>query len=195
MFFQFILFVFLITQYSYSQVDVVYSDLVWSDEFNINGPINSTNWFQQTQLPNGVSWNNGEVQHYTNRIQNSYVDAGLLNIVAIKESFTDQGITKEYTSARLNSKFAFRYGRVDVRAKLPIAAGTWPAIWLLGKNINEDGAYFDATYGTTNWPACGEIDMMEHGIFQSQPVNYIQSTLHTPSSFGNSVNNGDQFIE
>ena len=188
--FQFFLFLLLLSQYGYSQVDVVYSDLVWSDEFDTNGPINSTNWFQQTQLPSGGSWFSGEVQHYTNRIENSSVNAGLLNIVAIKEIFTDQGYTKQYTSARLNSKFAFKYGRVDVRAKVPIGSGTWPAIWMLGKNINEDGAYFDATYGTTNWPACGEIDIMEHGIFPSQNVNYIQGTLHTPSSFGNSVNNG-----
>ncbi|MDN3677276.1 family 16 glycosylhydrolase [Flavobacterium paronense] len=181
---------FLVTQYTFSQVDVVYNNLVWSDEFDTNGPINSNNWFQQTQLPSGGSWFSNEVQHYTNRIQNSYVNGGFLNIVAIKENFTDQGYTKEYTSARLNSKFAFKYGRVDVRAKVPIDAGTWPAIWMLGKNINEDGAFFDATYGTTNWPACGEIDIMEHGIFPSQPVNYIQGTLHTPSSFGNSMNNG-----
>lgn len=187
-----IIFIFflLITHYGYSQVDVIYNDLVWSDEFDANGAVNSTKWFHQTQLPNGVSWNNGEVQHYTNRVVNSYADAGFLNIVAKKETFTDQGETKQYTSARLNSKFAFKYGRVDVRAKLPIGAGTWPAIWLLGKNINEDGAYFDSAFGTTNWPACGEIDMMEHGIFPSQSVNYIQSTMHTPSSYGNSVNNG-----
>ena len=184
------IFFFIVTQHCFSQVDVVYSDLVWSDEFDTNGEINSTNWFHQTQLPAGGSWNNGEVQHYTNQITNSFVDGGLLNIVAIKENYTDQGITKAYTSARLNSKFSFKYGRVDVRAKLPIDAGTWPAIWLLGKNINENGGYFDATYGTTNWPACGEIDIMEHGIFPSQSINYIQSTLHTPSSYGNSVNNG-----
>lgn len=188
--FRFLFFCLLICQFTFAQVDVVYNDLVWSDEFDANGAVNSNNWFHQTQLPNGVSWNNGEVQHYTNRLVNSYVDAGYLNIVAKKETFTDQGQTKDYTSARLNSKFAFKYGRVDVRAKLPIGAGTWPAIWLLGKNINEDGAYFDADFGTTNWPACGEIDIMEHGIFPSQNINYIQSTLHTPSSYGNSVNNG-----
>jgi beta-glucanase (GH16 family) len=99
-------------------------------------------------------------------------------------------VTKDYTSARLNSKFAFTYGRIDVRAKLPITAGTWPAIWMLGKNVNETGAFFASNYGTTSWPACGEIDIMEHGIFPSQSINYVQSTLHTPSSFGNSVNNG-----
>ena len=183
-------FLFLIGQGCFAQVDVIYKDLVWSDEFNTNGAVDANNWFHQTQLPNGSSWNNGEVQHYTNSTTNSFVDGGYLHIVAKKESFTDQGVTKDYTSARLNSKFAFTYGRVDVRAKLPIAAGTWPAIWMLGKNVNETGAYFASNYGTTSWPACGEIDIMEHGIFPSQSINYVQSTLHTPSSFGNSVNNG-----
>jgi beta-glucanase (GH16 family) len=178
------------TQFSFSQVDVVYNDLVWSDEFDSNGPVNTTNWFHQTQLPEGGSWFNGEVQHYTNLPANSFVDAGMLNIVAKKENYTDQGETKQYTSARLNSKFAFKYGRIDVKVKLPIASGTWPAIWMLGKNVNEDGGYFDAAYGTVAWPACGEIDIMEHGIFPSQSINYVQSTLHTPSSNGNSVNNG-----
>jgi beta-glucanase (GH16 family) len=180
----------LISQFCFSQVDVIYNDLVWSDEFSTNGAVNSSNWFHQTQLPAGGSWFNNEVQHYTNQLTNSFVNGGFLNIVAKKEPYTDQGITKQYTSARLNSKFAFKYGRVDVRAKLPIDSGTWPAIWMLGKNVNEDGAYFDATYGTVDWPACGEIDIMEHGITPSQPINYIQSALHTPSSFGNTTNIG-----
>jgi beta-glucanase (GH16 family) len=177
-------------QFGFSQVDVVYNNLVWSDEFDINGPVNSSNWFHQTQLPAGGSWFNGEVQHYTNQLTNSSVNGGFLNIVAKKEPYTDQGITKQYTSARLNSKFAFLYGRVDIRAKVPTNQGTWPALWMLGKNVNEDGAYFDATYGTTDWPACGEIDIMEHGITPSQPLNYVQSALHTPSSFGNTTNIG-----
>ncbi|NDP28105.1 MAG: family 16 glycosylhydrolase [Flavobacterium sp.] len=181
---------FLMGQYCFAQVDVVYNNLVWSDEFTTNGAVDSNNWFHQTQLPAGGSWFNGEVQHYTNLPTNSFVDTGLLHIVAKKENYTDQSVTKEYTSARLNSKFAFKYGRVDVRAKLPLDSGTWPAIWMLGKNVNEDGGYFDALYGTTDWPACGETDIMEHGIFPSQSINYIQSTMHTPSSNGNSVNNG-----
>jgi hypothetical protein len=61
---------------------------------------------------------------------------------------------------------------------------------LLGKNVNEDGAYFDAQFGTTSWPACGEIDIMEHGITQSQPAGYVQSALHTTSSSGNTTNIG-----
>ncbi|BEV05995.1 family 16 glycosylhydrolase [Chryseobacterium gambrini] len=173
-----------------AQVDVVYNDLVWSDEFSTNGAVDNTKWFHQTQLPVAGGWYNNEQQHYTNLITNSFANNGELNIVAKKEVFTDQGFTKNYTSARLNSKFAFKYGRIDVRAKVPKNQGTWPAIWLLGKNVNEPGGYFASTYGNTNWPACGEIDMMEYGIFPSAPENFIQSTLHTPSSSGNSVNHG-----
>jgi beta-glucanase (GH16 family) len=175
-------------------LDVIYTDLVWSDDFNESGAVNSTKWHHQTQLPTGGngSWFNGEQQHYTNRIENSFVGNGFLNIVAIKESFTDQGETKQYTSARLNSKFAFTYGRVDVRAKLPSGDGTWPAIWTLGKNINEDGAYWDIEgFGTATWPACGEIDIMEHGL---GAVNHTSSAIHTPSSSGNTVNVASQLI-
>lgn len=170
-------------------LDVIYTDLVWEDNFDIDGAIDPNNWFHQTQLPtsgNG-SWFNGEQQHYTNRIENSYVENGFLNIKAINETYTDQGQTKQYTSARLNSKFAFTYGRVDVRAKLPFGDGTWPAIWTLGKNINEDGGYWDNEFGTVNWPASGEIDIMEHGL---GAVNNVSSALHSPCNgcFGNTMN-------
>ena len=189
--FQILLSFFLFSQFSFAQVGVVYKDLVWFDEFDDSGAINSTNWFQQTQLINGNSWANGELQHYTNSQVNSYVSNGSLNLVAKKETFTDQGVTKQYTSARLNSKFSFKYGRVEVRAKLPSGAGTWPAIWMLGKNIKEPGAFWSATYGTQSWPACGEVDIMEHwGTNQ----NYVQSAMHTPSSYGGTVNLGGQTI-
>lgn len=174
----------------YSQVDVVYNNLVWSDEFNTNGIVDQSKWFHQTQIPAGGSWFNNEVQHYTNRLVNSFVADGNLNIVAKRETFTDQNVTKQFTSARLNSKFAFKYGRVDIRAKVPNNQGTWPALWLLGKNVNEDGGFFDSNFGTTGWPACGEIDIMEHGIFSNQPVNFIGAAIHTPSSFGNTQNKG-----
>lgn len=181
---------FLFCQFGFAQVDVVYNNLVWSDEFNSSGSIDSNKWHHQTQIPAGGSWFNNEVQHYTNRLVNSFVDAGALNIVAKRENFTDQNVTKQFTSARLNSKFAFKYGRVDIRAKVPNGQGTWPALWLLGKNINEDGGFFDSNFGTTSWPACGEIDIMEHGIFPGQPLNYIGAAIHTPSSSGNTINKG-----
>jgi beta-glucanase (GH16 family) len=173
-----------------SPIENNFDQLVWSDEFNVSGGLDTSNWFHQTLLPTGNSWYNGEIQHYTNRIENSFVENGSLKIVAKKESYTDQGFTKQYTSARLNSKFAFQYGRVEVRAKLPSGIGTWPAIWMLGKNIDEDGAYWDNIgHGTTAWPACGEIDIMEHW---GSNQNYVQSAIHTPSSYGGTVNLGGQ---
>jgi beta-glucanase (GH16 family) len=172
--------------------DSIEYTMVWNDEFDGNGAIDSAKWFHQTQLPNGNSWFNNELQHYTNRLDNSYVSNGTLKIIAKKETYTDQGQTKEYTSARLNSKYAFTYGRVEVRAKLPEGVGTWPAIWMLGQNINEVGAYWQTQgYGTTSWPYCGEVDIMEHwGTNQ----NYVQSALHTPSSYGGTANLGGQYI-
>ncbi len=169
----------------------IFDNLVWSDEFDGNGAINQTKWFHQTQLPAGGSWYNGELQHYTNRQVNSYLNNGILNIVAKKEIFTDQGQTKQYTSARLNSKFAFKYGRVEARIKLPTGAGTWPALWMLGKNIFEPGGFWSSTNGTVPWPACGEIDIMEHW---GSNQNFVQSAMHTPSSFGSTINYGGQTI-
>jgi beta-glucanase (GH16 family) len=77
-----------------------------------------------------------------------------------------------YTSARLLSKgkFSFKYGKIEVRAKLPAGGGTWPAIWMLGDNISSAG-----------WPACGEIDIMEH---VGNSLNKIYGTLHYPEHFG-----------
>lgn len=166
-------------------------EIVWSDEFDGNGAINSEKWHHQTQLPNGGSWYNGEIQHYTDRIENSFVSNGTLKVVAKKETYTDQGFTKTHTSARLNSKVAFTYGYVAVRAKLPQGVGTWPAIWTLGQNITEPGGYWYDTNGTVGWPNCGEIDIMEHW---GSNQNFVQSATHTPSSFGNTVNLGGQNI-
>ena len=172
---------------SFGQFNPNFNTLVWSDEANGSGSIDTSKWFHQTLLPNGSSWFNGEQQHYTDRLANSYQSNGFLTIVARKENFTDQGVTKNYTSARLNSKFAFTYGRVEVMAKLPEGNGTWPAIWTLGKNITENGGFWSTNYGTTSWPACGEIDIMEHW---GHNPNYIQSALHNTSSFGNTINHG-----
>lgn len=172
--------------------DPVYDQLVWSDEFTEDGPVDETKWFHQTLLPAGGSWFNGEVQHYTDRTDNSIVENGILRIIAKKENFTNQGFTKNYTSARLNSKFAFKYGKVEIRAKLPTGHGTWPALWMLGKNINESGAYWNSQgFGTTGWPACGEIDIMEHW---GRNQNFIQSAMHTPSSHGDTQNKGGRLI-
>lgn len=170
----------------------IFKTLVWSDEFDSAGAVNSQKWFHQTKLPEGGSWYNGEIQHYTDRIQNAVVENGILKVIAKKESYTNQGFTKQYTSARLNSKYAFKYGRVEFRAKLPEGNGTWPAVWLLGKNISESGAYWETMgFGKVAWPACGEIDILEHW---GGNQNFVQSAIHTPSSFGNTINHGGQII-
>lgn len=136
-------------------------ELIWSDEFDYQGRPDNSKWYHQTFAPNGGSWFNGELQHYVDKENTTYVSNGTLKIIARKETYTTQNTTKEYTSARLNSKFDFKYGRIDVRAKLPSGAGTWPAIWTLGSNINEAGNYFGDSRGSVGWPACGEIDIME----------------------------------
>ena len=168
-------------------IDVAYTTLVWEDEFDINGAVNPTKWHHQTVGPNGGRWYNNESQHYTNRLDNSSVQDDVLSITAKRETITQNDVTLEYTSARLNSKFAFTYGRVDVRAKLPEGDGTWPAIWTLGKNINEPGGFWQPAHGTVSWPACGEIDIMEHGL---GATNHVSSALHTPCAGcnGNTMN-------
>lgn len=91
--------------------------LIWSDEFDYDGSVDNLKWHHQVIPIAGSSWANGEVQHYTNRTQNSFVSDGTLKIVAKKEQYQFNGITKSYTSARLNSKFTFQYGRIDIKQK------------------------------------------------------------------------------
>jgi beta-glucanase (GH16 family) len=171
-----------------------FDTLVWADEFNVDGSLDTAKWWHQTKLPlNGQSWYNGEIQHYTDRDTNSRASGGNMILTALKETYTNEGVTKDYTSARLNSKFAFTYGRVEVKAQLPTGVGTWPAIWMLGQNITETGAYWqEQGYGTTGWPACGEIDIMEHW---GNNQDHVSSAMHTPSSFGGTVNVGSQYVQ
>jgi beta-glucanase (GH16 family) len=147
------------------------TSLIWSDEFNTDGAPNANNWgFDIGTGSNG--WGNGESQYYTNSSNNVIVENGLLKITAKKENFNGA----QYTSSRLLSKgkFDFKYGRVEVRAKLPQGKGTWPAIWMLGANFE-----------TVSWPACGEIDIMEH---VGNDQNKIHSTLHYPNNSGGNGN-------
>ena len=155
-------------------VDEYQPQLIWSDEFDIDGEVSKANWVFETFAPDNGSWWNGEKQHYTDRKENAFISEGTLKIVAKKESYTTQGTTKNYTSARMTSIFKFTYGRVDVRAKLPKGEGTWPAIWTLGSNIN-----------TVGWPACGEIDIMEH--WGHEPGR-ISSATHTTACSGGCSN-------
>lgn len=129
--------------------------LVWSDEFDNNGLPDSTKWNYDV---GGHGWGNNELQFYTDkRTENARVENGMLIIEARKETW--QG--SKYTSARLitKGKGDWKYGRIEVKAKLPKGLGTWPAIWML------------ASTNPFNWPDDGEIDIMEH-------VGYDQGKVH-----------------
>lgn len=172
--------------------DVNFDTLVWSDEFDGNDAIDGTKWHHQViPIIGGTTWANGEIQHYTDRTDNSFQSNGSLKIVAKRESFTFNNVTKNFTSARLNSKFAFTYGKVEIRAKMPFGIGTFPALWMLGQNITETGGYWAPTHGTTPWPDCGEIDIIEHW---GNNQNFVQSALHNRSSFGGTINKGGRMI-
>jgi beta-glucanase (GH16 family) len=144
-------------------------ELVWSDEFigDSGTAADAAKWTYDLGTGNS-GWGNGELQYYTNSSSNVFISDGTLKIKVIKENVGGSA----YTSARLlpKGKFDFKYGKVEVSAKLPVGAGTWPAIWMLGADIN-----------TNTWPACGEIDIMEH---KGNDLNKIYSTLHYPGRFG-----------
>lgn len=148
--------------------------LIWADEFDKPGLPDSTKWKYEV---GGNGWGNNELQYYTaKRTENARVKNGKLIIEARKEDY--QG--KSYTSARLSTqgKQAWKYGRIEALAKLPKGVGTWPAIWMLGNNIS-----------TSNWPTCGEIDIMEHVGFDE---NVIHGTLHTEAyNHGKHTEKGD----
>lgn len=121
-------------------------NLVWSDEFD-GEMLDESNWTYE--LGNGCDiglcgWGNNELQIYTDSEENVKLEDGMLTITAKEES--------PYSSARIitKGKKEFRFGRIDIRAKLPKGQGIWPAIWMLGSNIDD-----------VSWPACGEIDIME----------------------------------
>ena len=115
--------------------------LVWSDEFNGSiGP----DWVFET---GGGGWGNDELQYY--RRENARIDNGQLVITARRQDFGG----RRYTSARMKTqgRKAFKYGRIEARLNVPYGNGQWPAFWMLGESISSIG-----------WPACGEIDIMEH---------------------------------
>jgi beta-glucanase (GH16 family) len=133
--------------------------LVWSDEFDKPGAPNTAKWSYEKGLVR-----NQEKQYYTEkRLENARVEHGKLIIEARKEKFQNA----EYTAASLTTQkhASWKYGRIEVCAKLPAGRGSWPAIWMLPTDI-----------GKVPWPRCGEIDIMEHVGFDP---SVIHGTLHT----------------
>jgi len=145
--------------FSFFMLNAQERSLVWSDDFN-GTELNEKDW--SFELGDGCpalcGWGNKERQIYTKR--NHRLENGMLFIQARKEN-------DRYTSMRISSKGKkeFQYGRFEIRAKLAVGEGVWPAFWLLGSNIDEVG-----------WPLSGEIDVLE---YVGRAPQEIFTTLHT----------------
>ena len=141
--------------------------LVWNEKFS-SETLDTNSWNIELRKP---GWVNNELQAYTDREQNIYIENNNLIIRAVKENYNDAN----YTSGRINTsgKYSWKYGRFEIRAKIPKKKGVWPAIWLLSDNIFSEG-----------WPKCGEIDIMEHinnediiyGTIHSEEYNHMTET-------------------
>jgi beta-glucanase (GH16 family) len=145
--------------------------LIWWDEFN--GPAGASpdpsKWSFDT---GGGGWGNEELESYTARPANAELDGeGHLVITARAEKYTgSDGITRSYTSARLQTlnTFQLQYGLIQARIKLPAGQGLVTQFWMLGSEAYESAEA---------WPGCGEIDTME--VLGSEP-NVVNGTLHAP---------------
>lgn len=151
-------------------------ELVWADEFDYTGAPDPAKW---THEIGGGGWGNNEKQVYTDSLDNSRADGEKL-IIEVQQD--NEGRTPNYTSARLVTRGMgeWKYGRIEARAKMPTATGTWSAIWMLAA---ED------IYGDNYWPDNGEIDILEHVGYEEDPLfkaikndpqlPNVHSTLHT----------------
>lgn len=146
--------------------------LTWNDEFNgSNGSgVDPSKWVVEV---GGKDWGNEELEYYTSRRENAYIQDGNLVIKARRENYagTDR-VSRNYTSARLKTagRFSQAYGRFEARIKVPAGQGMWPAFWMLGDDIDKAG-----------WPACGEIDIMEN--IGKEPST-IHGSIHGPGYTG-----------
>jgi len=146
--------------------------LTWSDEFNRpdGSPVDSSKWVKEV---GGGGWGNEELEYYTTRPVNSFIQNGNLVIKALEEKYTgSDGVSRNYTSARLKTqgKFSQTYGRFEARIRIPRGQGIWPAFWMLGDDIEK-----------VQWPTCGEIDIMEN--IGKEP-NTVHGTIHGPGYSG-----------
>lgn len=149
--------------------------MVWSDEFSINGQPDETKWSYDMGdccgQPAGCGWGNHELQYYTDRKENVRVQDGQLIVELHKEKMHNS----EYTSTRLVSKGKgdWKYGRIDIRAKIPDQKGVWSAIWML----STDDVY-------KGWPHSGEIDIMENVGYDADTIVATAHTLDYHHSIG-----------
>lgn len=157
-------------------------ELVWADEFRgeAGDSPDSEKWVYDIGTGDN-GWGNNELQTYTDRPDNARLNGqGFLVITGKREELDGS----PWTSARLKTQgtFAFTYGRVEAKIKLPTGKGLWPAFWMLGNNIEE-----------VSWPTCGEIDIMENF---GRSDTRIAGTIHGPGySAGNAFGGEYEFPE
>ncbi|AOW78974.1 glycosyl hydrolase family 16 [Colwellia sp. PAMC 20917] len=156
--------------------------MVWNDEFDAS-TINSQNWTHEVNCDGG---GNQEKQCYTDSAENSYIQDGILNIVALPAA---EGAALPYTSARMMTRYKadFKYGRMEMRAKAPSGQGSWPAFWMMPT---------DEEYG--EWPRSGEIDIFESvnlGVAREDGTaeNHVYGTLHYGKSWPNNSQSGQAY--
>jgi len=157
-------------------------NMVWSDEFD-SDTINSQNWTHEVNCDGG---GNQEKQCYTDSAENSYVTDGILSLVALP---AEEGAELPYTSARMITRYKadFKYGRIEISAKLPSGQGSWPAFWMMPT---------DEEYG--GWPRSGEIDILEavnlktvdeEGVVESN----THGTLHYGKAWPDNSHSGQSY--
>jgi len=149
--------------------------LVWEDEFDYTGKPDPSKWTNEYGFIRA-----NEKQYYTDSLNNARVENGNLIIEARKEKiknntppfherpkYVDEIESADYTSASLTTRgiIDWKYAKIEIKAKLPKGRGTWPAFWMLGRN-----------WGETPWPACGELDIMEHVGYDP---GVVHGTIHT----------------
>lgn len=148
---------------SYAQEQQFESTPTWSEEFNYEGRPDSLKWeFDYGTGQHG--WGNNELQYYVNTAQNIMVSNGTLKIHAIHEATNGMA----YSSSKIKTlgKNGFKYGRIEVSAKVPPQVGTWPAVWMMPVH---------STYG--GWPRSGEIDIIEHVGYDPKQLHITVHTL------------------
>lgn len=152
-------------------------EMVWNDEFD-GDSINTAKWEFEINAHGG---GNNELQYYTNRIENACLHNGKLVINAINSTYSGEEGTRDYTSARIRTRYKgdWLYGRFEIRAKLPVGQGLWPAIWMLPT---------DWEYG--GWAASGEIDIME---LLGQEPERVYGTLHYGGPYPQNIHTGDSY--
>ncbi|MEO9589997.1 glycoside hydrolase family 16 protein [Rhodopirellula bahusiensis] len=151
--------------------------LVWQDDFS-GDSLDYSKWEVEV---NAFGGGNHELQIYTDRPENVRVEDGCLVLEARRDNAAISGTSREYSSGRVRTKHRgdWKYGRIEVRAKLPQGQGIWPAIWMLPTKDEYGG-----------WAASGEIDIME---MRGQQPNIVLGTLHHGAPWPNNIHTGDEY--